>query len=253
MSSQAPAPETDATAPPPSGAQRTGGGAGRIIGIVLISLVGLFGLAILLGGLALVSVHAFARDDDGFYEIESEQLVSDDYAIATNEIVLGDDLGDVGVDDFAVTVRFGATGAGDRPVFIGIASRDDAERYLEGVAHAEVTDIDNSGPVYVQRGGAAPKDRPADDDFWVASAQGSGEQTVEWKIESGDWKAVAMNADASRGVDIDVDAGARVSWLIWVGVGLTLLGLLVTGLAAFAILRLTRQPRAGASSAATPT
>ena len=59
-----------------------------------------------------------------------------------------------------------------------------------------------------------------------------------------------MNADASRGVDLDVDAGAKVSWLIWVGIGLTIIGLVITGLAGFAVSRLAgRKPSADAAVA----
>ena len=53
-----------------------------------------------------------------------------------------------------------------------------------------------------------------------------------------------MNANASPGVDINVDAGAKVSWLIWVGIGLTIIGLGFTGLAGFVIRKITGRPRA---------
>ena len=51
-----------------------------------------------------------------------------------------------------------------------------------------------------------------------------------------------MNAAGGRGVDLEVDIGAKISWLIWVGVGLTVIGLLIVGAAVFLISRLSKRP-----------
>ena len=51
-----------------------------------------------------------------------------------------------------------------------------------------------------------------------------------------------MNAGATRGVDVDVDAGGKISWLIWVGVGLTIVGVLMVGATIVLIARLGRRP-----------
>ncbi len=214
----------------------------RGIGVGFTSLLGLFGVLLTLGGVALIGVHGFARDDDGYYSTETEQLISDGYAVSTAELDLAGDGNGFGVEDLGASLRVNATSTNDEPVFIGIASQDDAERYLSGVDHSVVTDFGNGGPEYNELDGSKPSVRPGAQDIWVASSQGSGEQRVEWEPDNGRWAAVAMNADASRGVDIDVDAGARVSWLIWVGIGLTLIGLGISGLAGFVISKLTRRP-----------
>ena len=80
-----------------------------------------------LGGAALIGVHAFARDDDGYYSTETEQLISDGYAVSTAEVDLAGDGNGFGVEDLGASLRVNAESVGGQPVFIGIASQDDAE------------------------------------------------------------------------------------------------------------------------------
>lgn len=51
--------------------------------------------------------------------------------------------------------------------------------------------------------------KPAGEDFWAASASGLGTQEITWDLQPGRWSLVVMNADASRPVWADVQAGAR--------------------------------------------
>jgi hypothetical protein len=134
----------------------------------------------------------------------------------------------------------------EKPVFVGIARTGDVSDYLRGVAHTEVSDVDYGGPFdddfdadYHDRIGRGRPAPPAKSDIWVASAQGSGRQTLDWDVEDGDWSVVVMNADGSRGVDADVSAGAKVPFLdelgwslvggggfaLVIGVGLMVLGI----------------------------
>src|SRR4029078_9127714 len=84
---------------------------------------------------------------------------------------------------------------------------------------------------------------PAARDFWVASASGVGTQTLTWKVRDGDWSIVLMNSDASPGVAADVDVGAKMSFLLWVAVGVLIGGLLVTGGSTAFIVLAARTPR----------
>ena len=68
--------------------------AGRVIGMVFASIGGLIGLALLVGGVAVLAAHAFARDDDGYYTSDREQLESATYAMTSEEIDLGADADD---------------------------------------------------------------------------------------------------------------------------------------------------------------
>ena len=96
-----------------------------------------------------------------------------------------------------------------------------------------------------QRAGDAPTSPPGDQDFWVASTSGSGEQTLEWEPEDGSWSAVVMNSDGSRGVASELSIGAELDAALWIGIVLLVIGALLAALAALAIT-------AGARRRATP-
>jgi hypothetical protein len=61
----------------------------------------------------------------------------------------------------------------------------------------------------------------------VAESEGSGLQAVDWDLEAGQWAAVAMNADAAKGLEVEASTGVGIGWLHWVGLGLVLFGALV--------------------------
>ena len=93
---------------------------------------------------------------------------------------------------------------------------------------------------------------PGRERFWSASARGTGDQTLEWDLRDGDWSVVVMNADGSPGVDVELDAGAKVPWLE--EIGWTALGggaLIAAGAALLLVagLRGPRDPGAVASAA----
>jgi hypothetical protein len=86
-----------------------------------------------------------------------------------------------------------------------------------------------------------------------------GTQTLTWKVREGDWSVVLMNADGSRGVAADVDLGAKLSFLLWVAIGLLIGGVLVCGGSTALIVLAARRPRpppappaAGSGSAPEP-
>lgn len=122
----------------------------------------------------------------------------------------------------------------ERPVFVGIAREADAAGYLDGVEHVVVTDLEDE-PRYSPRRGGAPDSPSAEETFWAASTSGSGEQTLDWEPEDGNWTVVAMNADATRGVAAELSIGAELDQVIWVGIGLLIADALLGAGAAFPI------------------
>ena len=219
---------------------------GRIVGMVLASIVGLIGLALLLGGIALIAAHAFARDDDGYFTSNDEPLQSDTYTIATEQIDLGADPADWTPDELLGNVRI-RVGPTDRPVFVGIGRDPDVARYLRGVEYAELTDFADGEPRFDVHQGRAPGAPPAAQDFWDAQAQGKGEQVLNWDAEVGLWTVVVMNADAARGIAVEADVGVKIDWLIWVGVALAVVGLVITLGAVLLILAIARRAARGAA------
>ena len=50
-----------------------------------------------------------------------------------------------------------------------------------------------------------------------------------------------MNADAGRGIDVEADAGVKLDWAIWAGLGMFVVGLLMTAGAVVVILLIGRR------------
>src|SRR5512134_2307696 len=89
------APSTDPSPAPP----QSNWTAGRVIGMVFASIGGLIGLALLIGGIAVMAAYAFGRDDDGYFNSDRKQLDSATFAITSEEIDLGADEADWAPDE----------------------------------------------------------------------------------------------------------------------------------------------------------
>jgi hypothetical protein len=196
--------------------------------LVVGSLLVLIGLPTTIGGCAGLVANESLRDADGYFSTSTERFSSPTYAITGEDVDIGGAdiprwaLGDIATIRLRVSSR-----ETDRPVFIGIGSEDDVDRYLGDVEHDELTDIDVDPfrAVYTTRPGSSAPAPPGEQTFWATSASGSGTQTLIWPVESGRWAVVVMNADGARGVDVDLSAGAKVDWLRWIAVGVLVLGL----------------------------
>jgi hypothetical protein len=150
------------------------------------------------------------------------------------------------------TIRVAATSTSAHPVFVGIGPKARVDSYLASVTHDAVTDfeVDPFSVTYARRAGTAAPAAPGEQTFWVAEARGSGRQSVTWPVSKGDWAVVVMNADASPGVRTDVSIGAKVPFVLWLGIGLLGIGVLVAvgGTAAIVVgTRTQRRPRPSAS------
>ena len=210
--------------------------AGRVIGLIFTSIGGLIGLALLLGGIAVMLAYAFGRDDDGFFSSDRKQLESSAYAITTEEIDLGEI--DWAPDEVLGDVRIQVDSS--RAVFVGIGPDEDVDRYLGDVAHDELTGFDGDDPEFSRHPGRAPPTPPGEQDFWAAWAAGSGEQALTWDAEFGRWTAIVMNADARRVIDVEAEAGIKLDWAIWAGLGMFVIGLVLTAGAVVVVLLLSR-------------
>ena len=103
------------------------------------------------------------------------------------------------------------------------AAQGDVDRYLADVNHTVITEFWGDKTEAVDDGGP-PQSLPGTQDFWVASATGSGAQTVEWDPADGSWTVVVMNADGRPGIDVGADLGARVPALPWIALGVLVAG-----------------------------
>ena len=221
---------------------------GRVPLLVAAVITSVIALAMLAVGGGLLYADA-QKDPDGYVTTDHHRvgadtaaLVSENFDVDLDGIEGVVDPGDLG------SVRLAASPAADAPIFVGVARTSDVERYLSGTAHTVVSDIEEVAPDVSYRaapGASRALAPPADQDIWVSSSVGRREQAVTWDVRDGDWSMVVMNADGSRGVTTDLEAGVKVPFLAetgWIagGVG-ALLALMATGLVVLAV----RPPRPG--------
>ena len=201
------------------------------VGRIVFGVIGfLVGAAAISGSLSILIDE---RDADDFF-VSSEQTVA-----RTSHAVISEDV-DVLTDapgwladwltnpvDVRVT---GSAASGD--IFLGIADTDALASYLSGVSHDEVTSLDFNGDniEYATHAGSVVPAAPAMQSFWVATATGPGEQTLDWSLETGNWSVAVMNANAAAGIDTTMVFGAKISnfvLLSWIGLGFGVLSALV--------------------------
>ena len=202
--------------PSPRSAPRgwTGGRiASVVIGAVLVLCsVGLFGGS----GVAL---WAQTNRHGGYADLATATYSVPGYAIASEQIGLH--LATGTVSDLVGTVRIRVTPvSGTGPAFIGIAPADAAARYLAGVDYATVRGAVGDHGTYTEHAGSAPAVPPRQAGIWAVQAAGPGTQTLTWAVRSGDWMVVAMNADGSRPVSLQVNVAASLPALPWIAAGL---------------------------------
>ena len=119
--------------------------------------------------------------------------------------------------------------ASDKPLFVGVGPAADVTAYLAGVNVERVDDFDFAPFRYrkTELPGERAPDPPGDQTFWVAQAEGGGEQRLSWDLRSGTYQVVVMNADGSPVVDVTGSIGVSISWIFPLAVGLLIVGVLL--------------------------
>ena len=236
------------TTPHPPAPRRS---AGRIASIVAASVAAVVALGFIAAG-ALLLWGDSKTDDEGYLATGKERYAASTYALASDNLDIDlDGAGWIMDRDDVGKVRLAVESSAGKPVFVEIARAGDVSDYLSGTAYTSVTEVDYS-PFHVSyrdrdHAGDHRPALPADQDFWAASAHGSGTQTVNWELEDGDWSIVVMNADGSRGVHTDISAAAQVPFLGtlgWVSLGGALALFITAATLMYLGLRAPRPPKA---------
>lgn len=234
-----PAPAAPLPAPPPPvppSPQRWGGG--RILAVVVGSLMAMTSLGLLTGGAALAVGDNLLRDDDGYLMSPATTFESPGLAVTSQAVEL--ETASAGVDvasRWLGTVRVVVRSRSPEDVFVGVARSTDVDAWLAGVAHSTVVEPSDGdrGPVTTYVEGDTPLLVPGDEDFWVASATGAGTQELTWEPEDGHWTLVVMNDDGSTPVAARVAVGAEVPVLDAVATTLLVLGAVLLPLSALVL------------------
>ena len=215
--------------PAPRSVPRRERSGAHIAAIIVGCLLLLPALGLTVGGAGLAIGQAVATDDEGYFRFTLDTVESDGVAVAANDVFLADDVDVDGspwvLDWLDVDIRLRVDGAAQTDeVFVGIGRTADVEQYLDGAPYSDVVELDERTPRYEQVDGSAAVGAPTDQDFWVVTAVGPGEQELEWEARGGNWSVVVMNADGSPVVAADVELGARSNAVTPVATGLIVAG-----------------------------
>jgi hypothetical protein len=243
-----PAPSAPSAPTPPS-PHRSGWTSGRVVSLVLGSILALVALGTGIASAALMVADVSARDDDGFLMSPAQPLTTSTYAIASSRVQINIDASSPIVPETLLgDAKLTATNENAKDVFIGIAPTSRVRAYLAGVEHVTLVDLAGPDPVYRTTDGSAPSVVPEQMD-WVAQSSGSGRQQITWPVENGDWTVVVMNADASPGVAVETTAGAEVPALRWlIGILLTATAVTLVVSIVLIVVPVRAAGRAGASA-----
>lgn len=209
---------------------RSGWTAGRVIALVAGSVLLMISLGLLAGGGAL----AWADEEQhhsGYVTVSTGTYSTQGYALASDAISLHGIRGWLSL--FVDKVRIRVSSESPRPLFAGVAPAGVIDRYLAGAAYTKVG-TQGEQDIAVRTGAGVPAP-PASALPWAERAQGSGNLTLTWPVQDGDWTVVVMNVDASPGLTVRADAGISSLALSWLA-GELLAGGVLLGVAALALI-----------------
>lgn len=227
------------TPPRPPAPARGGWTAGRVIALVAGSVLLLASLALLAGGGTL----AWADEEQhhsGYLTTSTATYSTRGYALASDAISPHGGWSWLGlfVDKVRIRISSGSSG----PIFAGIATARDVRHYLGGApytmvgGHGERDVTGYPGTDVTGYPGTAVPAPPASALSWAVRAEGSGNLTLTWTVQDGDWMVVAMNSDASAGLTVRTDVGISSLAMPWLAGELLAAGLLLGVTAAVLIV-----------------
>jgi hypothetical protein len=211
-----------------------------VIALILAAIATLVSLGAVAAGATGIVLDQTQRDSSGYLMTSAARYSTGTYALVSANY-RGGTSGDVFVPrDLLGTVRLRVSSS--RPVFLGIGREPAVNRYLRGVAHAQGTSFATS-TAFATSSGVAPTSPPTANSFWGASTVGSGQRTLNWKPQTGNWRIVLMNADGSRGVSGDISIGARIPHLLTIAIAVLGAGIFLLLLSSGAIYVAVREKR----------
>jgi hypothetical protein len=237
------------TQPQPRAAARTSNWTGsRITALVIGGLLLLVSLVFLgAGGTALWADRS--QREGGYVTTDVHKFSIAGSALATESTHLGSPgVGWLYSPGVLGKVRIRVTPVStSSALFVGIGRSADVNRYLAGVNRTVITEFWRGKTEAVD--GGTPASPPGAQRFWVASATGSGPQTVVWDPTRGSWTVVVMNADARPGIAVGADLGARMPALVWITLGVLTFGVLLLLGGGFLVASAIRGRRVSKASA----
>jgi hypothetical protein len=208
----------------------------RVIALIIAVMLVVPGIALLAAGAALGFAEMRARDAGGYVATTSSRLQSSTPAVVTPALAVIVDANTPQwvLDRLATDIRLTVSAQPGATVFVGVARTNDVDAYLAGVPHDQIT-ARTGEPTYRRlpaTSSTTPSPSPpATQGFWAAQAVGAGTVPLQWKVASGSWTVVVMNADGSPGVAVLVAPSVRSDALGPLALTLLAMGLVLSLLA----------------------
>ncbi len=197
----------------------------RVAATLLAGLTAIVGIAAIAAAVSALVLNYTQRDAAGYLNSSAAPYSTRAYALESRAYDARTPAVGVIARDVLGTIRIRSQSA--RPVFVGIAPAAAAERYLVGVARSEAGNLGASGGDLRAQPGGAPGSPPSAQHFWAASTAGAGQRTLTWRVRSGSWRVVVMNADGTRDVASALSIGASFPHLLKIGIAALGAGLLM--------------------------
>jgi hypothetical protein len=213
--------------------------AGRVVALVVGSVLTVITLGLLAGGGILMWADQGMRQD-GFVSTRTASYSTTGYALASERVSLDHNWLLTGlVGDIQLRVTPASPG---RAVFVAVGPADGVAAYLAGTSYttARGTGADDLSSHF----GTARPALPQSAGIWAVQSAGTGTQTLRWPARAGDWMAVAMNADGSPGLAVRADAGVSAPWLYRLALEL-IAGGIVAGMLSVALIAVPLRLAAG--------
>jgi hypothetical protein len=204
--------------------------AGRIILVVLGSIVLLASFGLLLGGAGISVLRRNISDEDDFLLTPDVDLMVNSYAIVGKGIDIDIDPRSrlwLKVGDLVTLKLVAESNDPTNEIFIGIVEMGSGEVYLRDVWYHQIEELSwEDGPwsdivneiSFIDHPGDSPSGPPVMQSFWIEHSSGLGVQEIEWSPEaSGNYWVVVMNGDGSAVIDVSASVGARVPLLTMIG------------------------------------
>jgi hypothetical protein len=191
--------------------------AGRIVLLIFGIFFILASLVAVAAGGGVIWAGQYHKDSEGFHATSPMEIRSMTYAVTSDTIEIdrgaSEALNWLGMDKIKAVAE---NDDPDRPVFLGIADSRDVNAYLSGVKHDEITSLEvfNSSFDLKIQPGITPPEAPGLQDFWLEESEGAGGQEIVFDLEEGEYTIVAMNSDASEGIELEAVFGIKSSGIV---------------------------------------
>ena len=191
--------------------------AGRIVLLIFGIIFILGALFAMVAGGGVIWASQYHKDSEGFHATDPMDIRSAAYAVTSDTIEIdrgaSEALNWLGMDKIKAVVE---SDDPDQPVFLGIADSRDVDAYLSGVKHDEITSLKvfNSSFDLESQPGSTQPEAPGLQGFWLEESEGTGSQEIVFDLEEGEYTVVAMNSDASKGIEMEAVFGIKSSGVI---------------------------------------